>query len=226
MKYEIKGGSLPVVELTLEAGEQINCENGAMSWMSPNMVMETKGGGLKKLFSKAVTGEAMFSNIYTAQGGAGLIAFASSFPGSIMAVEVHPGQDIICQKGAYLASTSGVEVSVFFQKKFSAGFFGGEGFIMQKFSGEGLVFIEIDGAAEKKHLEAGQQIIIDTGYLAMMTGTCSMEIRSTGSAKNAILGGEGLFNTVITGPGDITLQTIPLVKMANEIRRYIPTSSN
>ncbi len=225
MKYEIKGGNLPVVEITLEAGEKINCENGAMSWMSPNLLMETKGGGLKKLFSKAITGEAMFSNTYTAQGGAGLIAFASSFPGSIMAFEVHPGQEIICQKGAYLASTAGVDVSVYFQKKLGAGFFGGEGFIMQKFSGEGLVFVEIDGAAEKKHLEAGQQIIVDTGYLAMMSGSCSMEIRTTGSAKNAILGGEGLFNTVVTGPGDVILQTIPLANIARRIAAYVPTSN-
>lgn len=221
MRYEIKGTPLPMVEVYLDTGEAINCENGAMSWMSPNMQMETKGGGLGKMFSKAFTGEAMFSNTYTAKGGPGMIAFTSSFPGNILAVEVAPGKEIICQKGAYLASTQGVQVSVFLQKKLSAGFFGGEGFIMQKCSGRGMVFLEIDGAVELKHLEAGQSIIIDTGYLAMMSNTCNMEIRTTGSAKNALLGGEGLFNTVVTGPGDVWLQTMPMSKLAGEIARHI-----
>ncbi len=223
MKYEIKGTPLPVVEITLDAGESVNCENGAMSWMSPNMQMQTKGGGLGKMFSKAFTGEAMFSNTYTAAGGQGLIAFASSFPGSIMAVEVAPGKDVICQKGSYLASTPGVETSIFFQKKLGAGLFGGEGFIMQKCSGTGLVFIEIDGSVEQKYLAPGQSIILDTGYLAMMDGSCSMDIRTTGSIKNAILGGEGIFNTVVTGPGNIWLQTIPAFKMAQEMMRMLPT---
>lgn len=225
MRYEIKGTPLPVVEITLEAGESINCENGAMSWMSSNMSMETKGGGLGKMFSKAFTGESMFHNTYKATSGIGLIAFASSFPGNILAIEVKPGQDIICQKSCYLASTPGVDVSVFFQKKLSAGLFGGEGFIMQKCSGNGMVFVEIDGAVEKKYLEAGQQLIIDTGYLAMMDGSCSMDIKSTGSVKNAILGGEGIFNTVVSGPGNIYLQTIPAFKMAQEIRKMIPVGT-
>lgn len=225
MKYEIKGTPLPVVEVYLDAGESINCENGAMSWMSPNMQMKTSGGGLGKMFSKAFSGEAMFSNTYTAAGGQGLIAFASSFPGNIMALEVAPGRDIICQKGAYLASTTGVETSIFFQKKLGAGFFGGEGFIMQKCSGSGIVFVEIDGSVEQKYLEAGQSIIIDTGYLAMMDGTCSMDVKTTGSVKNAILGGEGIFNTVVTGPGNIWLQTIPAYKLAHELMRMMPTSN-
>lgn len=225
MNYEIKGAPLPVVEITLNAGESVKCEGGAMSWMSPNMQMETKGGGIGKMFSKAFTGEAMFHNIYTAQRGPGLIAFASSFPGEILALQVSPGNDIICQKGAYLASTRGVETSVFFQRKLGAGFFGGEGFIMQRCSGNGIVFVEIDGSIERKHLEAGQQIIVDTGYLAMMSSTCNMEIRSTGSAKNALFGGEGLFNTVISGPGDVWLQTMPIGKLAGMVASFVPAKS-
>lgn len=223
MRYEIKGTPLPVVECYLEAGESLNCENGAMSWMTPNMNMSTSGGGIGKMFSKAFTGEAMFHNTYTAVGGQGMIAFASSFPGNILAMEIKPGQEIICQKSCYLASTPGVDISVYFQKKLSTGFFGGEGFIMQKCSGNGIVFLEIDGSVEKKSLAGGQQLIIDTGYLALMSGSCTMDIKSTGSVKNAILGGEGIFNTVVTGPGEIYLQTIPAFKMAQEIRRMIPT---
>ena len=209
MNYEIKGAPMPVVECRLEAGESIKCEGGSMSWMSANMKMETSGGGIGKMFTKAISGEKMFQNIYTAQGGPGMIAFASSFPGNIVAVELTPGHDIVCQKSSYLASTSGVELSIFFQKKLGAGFFGGEGFIMQRLSGTGLVFLEID-----------------TGYLALMDASCSIDIQAVGGVKNALLGGEGLFNTVVSGPGKVTLQSMPEFQLANSIRKYIPTQSH
>ncbi len=225
MRYEIKGDNLPVVEVYLESGESINCEGGAMSWMSSNMRMQTQGGGIGKMFSKAISGEAMFSNTYTAEGGAGNIAFASSFPGNIIAVEVGPGREIVCQKSAYLASTPGVNLSIFFQKKLGSGFFGGEGFIMQKISGSGIVFLEIDGSVVNKELAAGEQIIVDTGYLAMMDATCTMDVKTVGGVKNALLGGEGLFNTVISGPGRVSLQTMPTYQVASVIARFIPTKN-
>ncbi len=226
MNYEIKGTPLPVVECQLEPGEQMVCEGGAMSWMSPNMKMETKGGGVKKVFSRAFSGEALFSNIYTAEGGPGMIAFASSFPGDILAVEIKPGMDIVCQKSAFLASTTGVELSIAFQKKVGSGLFGGEGFIMQKLSGSGMAFLEIDGSVITKELGAGEQIIIDTGYLAMMDSTCSIDIKTVPGLKNMFLGGEGIFNTVVTGPGKVSLQTIPVPQVASQISRYIPTSGS
>ncbi len=193
--------------------------------MSSNMKMQTQGGGIGKMFSKAISGEAMFSNTYTAEGGEGSIAFASSFPGNIIAVEVGPGKEIICQKSAYLASTTGVEVSIYFQKKVGSGLAGGEGFIMQKISGNGVVFLEIDGSVVEKELAAGQQLVIDTGYLAMMDATCSMDVKTVGSVKNALFGGEGLFNTVVTGPGRVALQTMPCYQVASLISRYIPSKS-
>ena len=217
MRYEIKGTTLPVAEITLEQGESIKCQGGAMSWMSGNMQMETSGGGLGKIFTKALTGEALFSNTYTAVGGEGFIAFSSSLPGQILAVPVTPGNDIICQKSSYLASTPGVELDIFFQKKIGAGFFGGEGFVMQKLRGDGLAFIEIDGMAETKQLAAGERIIVDTGVLAMMDATCNMDIETVSGVKNVIFGGEGLFNTVITGPGKVTLQTMPAARLASSI---------
>lgn len=140
MRYEIKGGMMPVVEIVLEAGESVNCEKGAMVWMSPNMQMQTSGGGVGKMFTRAISGESMFRNTYTAQGGPGLIAFGSSFVGNIMAVEIGPGKEIICQKSAYLASTPGINLEIAFQKKIAGGFFGGEGFIMQRITGQGIVF--------------------------------------------------------------------------------------
>ena len=222
MRYEIKGGMMPVVEIILEAGESINCEKGAMVWMSPNMQMQTSGGGVGKMFTRAISGESMFRNTYTAQGGPGLIAFGSSFVGNIMAVEIGPGKEIICQKSAYLASTPGINLEIAFQKKIAGGFFGGEGFIMQRITGQGIVFLEIDGSVVDYMLAPGQQMVIDTGYLAMMDATCKMDIQSVPGLKNKFLGGEGLFNTVVTGPGRIVVQTMPISAVANSLARFFP----
>ncbi len=223
MQYTILGNDLPVVTCNLAPGESMITERGSMSWMSPNMKMETAAGGLGKAFGRMFSGEAIFQNIYTAQGGPGMIAFASSFPGSIRAVQIAPGRDVIAQKAAFLASERSVELSVHFQKKLGAGFFGGEGFIMQRLSGSGIAFLEIDGAAIEYDLAPGQQMIVDTGYLAMMDATCSMDIQTVPGLKNKFFGGEGFFNTVITGPGRIVLQTMPISGVAAAIRPFIPT---
>ena len=226
MNYTIEGEPLPAVICNLEDGETMITEKGAMSWMSPNMQMETtSNGGIGKMFGRAFAGESMFVNRYTARNGNGLIAFASSFPGSIRAFNIAPGQEIIAQKSAFLASTAGVELSVFFQKRVASGFFGGEGFIMQKLSGNGVVFLEFDGYIKEYELAPGQQIIIDTGYLAAMTPTCSVEIQTVPGVKNILFGGEGLFNTVVTGPGRIWLQSMPVTQLAGAIRPYIPTGN-
>ncbi len=226
MRYEIQGGNFPVLICTLDANEAMISEGGGMSWMSPNMKMETtSNGGLGKMLGRMVTKESLFQNRYTAQGGTGTIAFASSLPGEIMALEIAPGSDVICQKSAFLASTTGVQLSTFFQKKFGAGLFGGEGIIMQKLSGSGTAFIEIDGSAVRYQLQAGQQLIVDTGHVVMMSATCSMDIQTVKGAKNVLFGGEGLFNTVVTGPGEVVLQTMPTAKLARSIQPYIVTGS-
>ncbi len=226
MKYEIQGSNFPVLVCNLEQGEAMITEGGGMSWMSPNMQMQTiSNGGLGKAIGRMFTKESLFQNIYTAQGGPGMIAFASSFPGEIMPIEIGPGKECVCQKSAFLASTTGVELSVFFNRKFGAGLFGGEGFIMQKLSGTGMAFIEVDGSAIRYNLAAGQQIIVDTGHVVMMSSTCSMDVQTVKGAKNIFLGGEGLFNTVITGPGEVILQTLPISKIAQQIQPYIVTGS-
>ena len=195
MKYEIKGGNLPVVLCTLQPGETMVTESGAMSWMSPNMKMETGAkGGLGGAFGRMFSGESIFQNRYTAQKDEGLIAFASSFPGEIRAVDIAPGRSIVVQKRGFLACTEGVELSVFFQKKFGTGFFGGEGFIMQKLSGRGIA--------------------------------CTMEIVSVPGVKNKLFGGEGLFNTVVHGPGHIILQSMPISAVANCLSPFFPSGSN
>ena len=226
MKYQIKGEPMPVVICNVDDGESLICESGAMSWMTPNMEMQTSGGGAGKMFSRMFSGESMFQNRYTARRGPGMIAFASKFPGDIRAVEVKPSAPVICQKGAFLASTEGVELSIHFQQKMSTGFFGGEGFVMQKLSGQGMAFIEIDGSTVEYNLEAGQQMLIDTGYLAMMDATVKMEIQKIKGVKNALFGGEGLFNTLVTGPGRVLIQTMPINGFAALIANLLPNRNN
>ena len=222
MRYRIEGTPLPVVICELNAGEQMITERGSMSWMSPNMKTETtSNGGIGKVFGRMFSGEAMFQNRYTAMGGPGMIAFASSFPGTILAVEITPDRPLIVQKSAFLASTTGVELSVFFQKKLSAGFFGGEGFIMQKLTGHGVAFLEIDGYTVEYDLAPGERLIVDTGYLATMDASCSMDIQSVPGVKNMLFGGEGIFNTVIIGPGKIRLQTMPINSVASSIAPFV-----
>ncbi len=224
MKYQIQGETLPVVICTLEGGEKMLTEGGAMSWMSPNMQMETTtNGGFGKAVGRLFSGEKMFQNIYTAQGGSGMIAFASSFPGSIRAFQIAPGQEMIFQKGAFLAGEIGIQMSVHFHKKVASGLFGGEGFILQKIGGQGIVFAEFDGHVVEYELAPGQQIVVDTGHLAAMTASCSMDIQTVPGMKNALLGGEGFFNTVITGPGRVWLQTMPISNVAGAISPYIAT---
>lgn len=216
MQYRIQGTPMPVVICELAPNEQMITERGSMSWMSPNMRMETtSNGGFGKAFGRAFAGEAMFQNRYTAQGGPGMIAFAASFPGEIRAIEITPDHPIIVQKRAFLACTPGVELSVHFQKKLGAGFFGGEGFIMQRLSGSGIAFVEIDGSVVEYNLHPGQQMVVDTGYLAMMDATCQMDVKTVSGVKNVLFGGEGLFNTVVTGPGKILLQTMPISAIAS-----------
>ena len=231
MQYEVKNAPLPVLICKLDPNEAIECQKGAMAWMTPTMQMQTglgSGGGgllgaLGKMAKSAVTGESIFRNTYTAQGGAGEIAFASSFPGDIICFDtsVNP---IVAQKSSYLANTMGVNMEIFFQKKLGAGFFGGEGFIMQKFSGNGMLFLEIDGSTVAYDLAAGQSLLVDTGNLAAMEATCSIDVQAVKGIGNVLLGGEGLFNTKVTGPGRIWLQTMPISNMASAMARVMPSS--
>lgn len=227
MRYEIKGDTLPVVICYLDSGEQLITERGSMSWMSPNMKMETNSnGGVGKAFGRMFSGESFFQNIYTASGGEGMIAFASSFPGKIIPYEIGPGRELVVQKSGFLASETGVNLSIFFQKKFGTGLFGGEGFILQKLSGRGTAFLEFDGHIVEYDLQAGEQILVDTGYLAAVESTCSIDIQSVPGLKNKVFGGEGLFNTVVTGPGHVWLQTMPIAQVAGALSRFLPVKSS
>ena len=223
MKYEIKGTPMPVVQVSLDKDESIICESGGMCYMSNNMDMKTtSNGGIGKMFSRFFSGEKVFQNIYTAKNKEGYIAFASSFPGDIRALEVDAQHEYIVQKSCFLAGSQDIQLSINFQKKFSSGFFGGEGFIMQNIQGNGTAFIEIDGSPIEFTLGPGEQVVANTGHLVMMEKTCTMEVKTVGGAKNMFFGGEGFFNTVITGPGKVILQTMPISKMATTLTPYLP----
>jgi len=223
MQYRFIGEPMPVVECLLASGEAMKTESGSMVWMSPNMKMDTTSdGGVGKVFSRMVSGESMFLNTYTAQGGQGYIAFGSSFTGSIRAIQVTPEREVIAQKSSFLASEMSVDISIHFRKNIASSLFGGEGFIMQRFSGYGMVFVEIDGSAVERDLAPGEQIIIETGNLVMMDSTCTMDIVTVPGLKNKLLGGEGFFNTVVSGPGHIVLQTITLPRVVQTIAPMLP----
>ncbi len=225
MNYEIKGGSLPVLIMKLEAGETVQCEAGAMSWMDPGIEMQTQGGGIGKVFGRIMTNESAFMNIYTATVP-GEIAFASKFPGAIRAMRVTPSEPLIIQKGAYLCSVGNIDSEVYIQKRIGGGFFGGEGFLMRRYTGDGLVFLEVDGFAVDYRLEAGQRKIVNTGNVVAMQGSgMSLDIVQIKGAKNILLGGEGLFNTVVTGPGWLMVQTMPVSQIALALYNMMPHSS-
>lgn len=224
MRYEVNGGVFPVVTCYLNNGESMITEKGSMVWMSPNMQMDTKGGGLGKMFSKAFSGESMFQNIYTANGN-GMITFGCSFPGEIRALQIAPGQEMIVQKRSFLAAETGVELSIHFNKKLGAALFGGEGFIMQRLSGNGIAFVEIDGALMEYQLQPGEQLVVDSGNVAAFTPSVKMDIQQVAGLKNKLLGGEGLFNTLLTGPGTVWLQTMPISGIAATLQGMIPSGN-
>ncbi len=221
MEYFIKGGNLPVVICKLKKGETMLTESGGMIWMTPDMKMETETGGAGQMFSRMLSGEYFFRNRYTCTADEGEIAFGSCFPGSIRVVEISEDNSVIVQKRGFLASTPDVKQSLFLQKKIGAGIFGGNGFIMQKLTGKGLAFIEIDGATVEYDLKAGEKMIVNTGYIAMMDATCKMDIRIIKGVKNVLFGGEGLFNATVEGPGKILIQTMPAYALAGALEEYI-----
>ncbi|MCL2115890.1 MAG: TIGR00266 family protein [Methanobrevibacter sp.] len=224
MKYEIKGGAFPVVICELEQGERIVTEGGGMAFMTPQIKMETStGGGLMKGLARTFSGESLFLNYYTAEGPNQSIGFASSFPGTIMPIRISGNSSIIAQKTAFLAAEDGVEISTHFRKNLASGFFGGEGFILQKFTGEGIVFLEIDGDTIEYNLKAGERMVIDQGHLAAMDQSVEFDIQRVKGVKNMLFGGEGMFLANVTGPGRVWLQTMPLSNFINIILPYVNT---
>lgn len=216
METRIEGGNLPVVTCKLSKGESVITENGGMSWMDSEIAMKTTtNGGIMKGLGRALAGESIFMNIYTAEEDEREIAFASSFPGEILEFDLKDGETIIAQKKAFLCSEKTVDLKMHFRKKLGAGFFGGEGFIMQKISGNGKVFLEVDGAVIKKELKEGEKMKIDNGHVVAMTENVKLNIETVKGMKNIVFGGEGLFLTTLEGPGTVWLQSMPISKLSS-----------
>lgn len=216
METRINGEELPYVVCKLKQGEAVVTENGGMSWMDDGIQMKTTtNGGIMKGLGRALAGESIFMNVYTAEKDDVEIAFASSFPGQILEFDLKEGETIIAQKRAFLCAEPTVDISMHFRKKIGAGFFGGEGFIMQKFQGPGKVFLELDGAIYKRKLAVGQKLKVDNGYVAAMTSGVDLNIETIKGVKNIVFGGEGLFLTTLKGPGTIWIQSMPISKLAS-----------
>lgn len=226
MQYEIKGGNLPVAVCTLNQGEALFTESGGMSWMTNNFDMSTNmEGGLFGGIARKLSGESLFMTTYSCTNGQGMIAFAASFPGDIRAISLQPGQSIICQKRSFLAAERSVNLELFFRKRLGAGLFGGEGFILQKVTGPGTVFFELDGSVIEYMLEPGQMLKVDTGNVAMFEPSVQFNIEMVKGFKNVLFGGEGLFLTTLTGPGRVWLQTMPFMNLANQIIAMVPKNN-
>ena len=226
MKTEIIGENMPVLVCKLQRGEEIFTETGGMSWMSQGIKMKTNtNGGLKKGLGRALAGESIFMNVFTSEADEAEIAFASAFPGKILEFDLRDGEKIIAQKRAFLCAEKSVQMSMHFRKKIGAGFFGGEGFIMQKLTGPGKAFLEIDGSVVKKELAAGEVLEVDNGYVAAMTEGVDLDIKLVKGLKNIVFGGEGLFLTTLKGPGTVWLQSMPISKLAGIVYSTMPTTN-
>ena len=224
MKYELIGKTVPAVECTLNKGEAMYSQKGGMAWQTEGITMKTNAkGGVMKSLGRMFSGESIFMNTYTAEVDGAKIAFATTVPGNIVAlnIEKHP-TGFMLQKGAFLCAEPGVDIKVAFTKKISSGFFGGEGFILQNASGKGTLFLEVDGDPVIKKLGEGEVIKVDTGNVVGFESTVKYEVEMVKGIGNVLLGGEGLFLTKLTGPGKIILQSQNFGDFAGKVLSIMP----
>jgi uncharacterized protein (TIGR00266 family) len=234
--YEIKGAEMQFVEIELDPGEAAVGEAGSMFWMDAAISMDavfgdgSSGGGaglFGKLLSagkRLVTGESLFTTVYTNHGaGKQKVAFAAPYPGKILPMDLRQlGGLLICQKDAFLCAARGVSLGIAFQKKWTTGFFGGEGFIMQKLEGDGLAFVHAGGSILRRELKAGETVMVDTGCVVAYTPNVNFEIQYVGKIKTALFGGEGLFLAKLTGPGTLWMQSLPFSRLASRVFAAAP----
>ena len=227
MKYEIIGNTMPAVEVSFDsAGESMFTPSGGMAWMSEGVKMDTNTrGGVLKGLGRMFAGESMFMATYTAQRPGASVAFSATFPGEIMAIDLAKSGGMICQKGAFLAAEDSVKLETLLTKTISSGLFGGEGFVLQGLSGNGIAFLEVDGNKVVKSLAPGETIFVDTGNVVAFQSSVRYEIETVKGVKNIFLGGEGLFLTKLTGPGDVVLQTQNIGEFAGKIANLIPSKN-
>lgn len=228
MEYKIIGTTLQAVIMELDPGETVFSESGGMAWMSSNIEMHTsgRGGGIGGALTRMVSGKSLFLVEYTSQGGKGIVTFASDFPGKIVPIHLGDGQQMICQKTAFLCAEKNVKLEVHFRKRLGAGLFGGEGFIMQKITGPGVAFVCLDGEIVEYTLSPNQILKVDTGHVAMYEPAVTFDVEMIKGFSNVLFGGEGLFLATLKGPGRIWLQTMPTSNLAKAIIPYLPTKTS
>ena len=225
MEYKVIGQTVPVVEMKLNAGDTLYTQSGGMAYQSEGIEMKTNArGGIMKSIGRAFSGESIFMANYTAQRDGAMGAFASTVPGNVVSIDLSQmPQGLMMQKGAFLCAEDSIETKVAFSKKISAGFFGGEGFILQKAQGNGRLFLEVDGDPIQKELQAGEVLKVDTGNVVAFEPSVSYEIETVKGLGNIFLGGEGLFLTKLVGPGKIILQSQNFKDFAGRLIPYMPT---
>ncbi|MBW8813940.1 MAG: TIGR00266 family protein [Caulobacterales bacterium] len=222
MKYEISGSTMQTVSIDLEAGETVFSQTHAMAWMTDGMAMNTNtGGGLFAGLKRAMGGGSFFVTQYTAERR-GQVAFAPRFPGTIVPMRLAAGQSLICRKETFLCAEQSVTLEIALQQRLGAGFFAGEGFILQRVTGPGTVFLDLSGEVIEKELAPGERLLVHAGHIGIQEPTVSTDIQMVRGFRNVLFGGEGLFLATLTGPGRIWLQSMPILNLAEEIARHMP----
>ena len=223
MKFEISGTVMQTVAIDLDPGEQIYSQTNTMAWMNEAIVMDTHtGGGFLAGLKRSLSGGSLFITDFTAQGGPGHVAFAPRFPGTIIAKPLAAGESLICRKETFLCAQKSVTLELAWQRRLGAGFFGGEGFTLQKVTGPGTVWLDLSGEVVEKDLAAGEKLLVHAGHVGIQTTTVEFDIQMIRGFKNVVFGGEGLFLATLTGPGHVWLQSMPIMNLAEEVGRYLP----
>ena len=226
MRYEVNGTTMQTVAIDLMAGETIYSQTHTMCWMSDNIRMDTHtGGGFFEGIKRTLGGGSLFVTDFTAEGN-GHVAFAPRFPGTIVAKQLMPGQSLICRKETFLCAEKSVKLEIAWQQRIGAGFFGGEGFILQKVTGPGTVWLDLSGELVERDLKPGEKLLVHAGHVGVQEPSVQFDIQMVRGFKNILFGGEGLFLATLTGPGHIWLQSMPIMNLAEEIGRYLPRTSS
>lgn len=221
MQYQIHGTTMQSLEIQLQSGEMVYSQTHQMSWMSSNIKMDTNtGGGIMKGLMRGLSGGSIFVTHFTAEHGKGHVCFCPRFPGTIISRELSPGEVLICRKESFLCATSTVELDVFFRKQIGSGVFGGEGFILQKVKGPGHVFLDLSGEIVEKTLAPHEKLLVHAGHVGVQEPSVGFDIQLIPGFKNILFGGNGLFVAVLTGPGNVILQSMPIANLAEEIFRH------
>ena len=223
MRYDISGTTMQTVSVDLTPGERLYSQTATMAWMSDSIRMDTHtGGGLLAGLKRAVSGGGLFITEFTAERP-GHVAFAPRFPGQIIPCVLGAGESLICRKETFLCAESSVTLDIFLQQRIGAGLFGGEGFILQRVTGPGTVFLDLSGEVVEKTLAPGERLHVHAGHIGMQEPTIDIDIKMMRGFRNILFGGEGLFLATLTGPGKIWLQSMPIINLAEEIARYLPS---